>query len=82
MLRPVLASVGFQVLEIPHRQGKSLFFEVFIWVGYLFGIAGKIIAGNITYVFVFYVLNTLMVSVDILLYFRNRRLDQEAEKNA
>ena len=63
-------------------KGKSLFFEVFIWVGYLFGIAGKIIAGNITYVFVFYVLNTLMVSVDILLYFRNRRLDQEAEKNA
>lgn len=63
-------------------KGKSLFFEVFIWVGYLFGIAGKIITGNITYVFVFYVLNTLMVSVDILLYFRNRRLDQEAEKNA
>lgn len=63
-------------------KGKSLFFEVFIWVGYLFGIAGKIITGNITYVFVFYVLNTLMVSVDILLYFRNRRLDQESEKNA
>ena len=27
-------------------KGKSLFFEVFIWVGYLFGIAGKIITGK------------------------------------
>jgi len=61
-------------------KGKSLFFEVFIWIGYIFGIAGKIITGNITYVFAFYILNILMVSVDILLYFRNRRLDKEAEK--
>lgn len=65
-------------------KGKSLFFEVFILIGYLFGILGKIIADNITYVFIFYVINTLMVSFDLCLYFRNRRLDRErdAELNA
>lgn len=57
-------------------KGKSLFFEVFIWLGYIFGILGKIAVHNITYVFAFYVLNLLMVSVDIGLYFRNMKLDR------
>lgn len=56
-------------------KGKSLTFEVFIWLGYVSGIAGKLIQHNITYVFIFYILNIVMVSVDILLYFRNMRLD-------
>ena len=59
-------------------KGKSLFFEVFILLGYLSGITGKILTNSITYVFIFYILNALMVSVDILLYLRNRRLDLEA----
>ena len=60
-------------------KGKSLLFEAFVWVGYVCGIAGKIITGNITYVFIFYIINIMMVSLDILLYFRNRRLDKMAE---
>jgi len=60
-------------------KGKSLFFEVFIWCGYMAGISGKLITGNVTYVFVFYVINILMVSVDICLYARNMRLDKRAE---
>lgn len=59
-------------------KGKSLLFEVFIWIGYVFGIAGKIINHNITYVFIFYILNLCMVSTDIILYFRNCRLDRAA----
>lgn len=62
-------------------KGKSLLFLCFIFFGYICGIAAKIITGNITYVFAFYVLNLLMVGTDIALYFRNRRLDAEAEKN-
>lgn len=57
-------------------KGKSLFFECFIWIGYIFGICGKLIAGNITYVFIFYILNLVMVSLDIAVYFRNLRLDR------
>lgn len=56
-------------------KGKSLLFECFICIGYVFGICGKLIAGNITYVFAFYILNLLMVSLDILVYIRNRHLD-------
>lgn len=61
-------------------QGKSLLFELFIWLGYVAGIAGKIITGRITYVFIFYIINIVMVSVDILLYFRNRTLDQRVKQ--
>ena len=60
-------------------KGKSLTFEVFIWLGYVAGIAGKIINRIITYVFIFYIINILMVSIDICLYFRNRRLDVAQE---
>ncbi len=57
-------------------KGKSLFFEVFILLGYLCGITSKLVFGNITYVFLFYVLNILMVAADLMMYFRNRRLDR------
>ncbi len=62
-------------------KGKSLLFLVFILLGYVAGIASKLISGNITYVFFFYVLNLLMVSFDTVLYFRNRRLDRLAERS-
>jgi len=60
-------------------RGKSLFFEVFIWIGYAVGIVGKLLAHSLTYVLIFYILNLLMVTVDLCLYFRNRALDREAE---
>ena len=61
-------------------KGKSLPFLIFIWVGYIAGIASKLVSGNITYVFVFYVLNLIMVSIDFCLYFRNMKLDKEREQ--
>lgn len=63
-------------------KGKSLFFEVFIFIGYISGIVGKIITHNITYVFIFYILNIVMVSIDLCLYFRNTKIDREAERTA
>lgn len=62
-------------------KGKSLLFLCFIFFGYVCGIAAKILSGSITYVFAFYVLNLLMVGADIVLYFRNRRLDAAAAQN-
>ncbi len=62
-------------------KGKSLFFEVFIWLGYVSGIAGKLIHHSISYVFIFYIINIVMVSVDICLYLRNMRLDKQADAN-
>ncbi|MDR1891563.1 MAG: hypothetical protein LBQ48_00910 [Oscillospiraceae bacterium] len=56
-------------------KGKSVVFLLCILLGYVCGIASKLAAGNITYVFIFYVINFIMVSVDLGLFFRNRRLD-------
>ncbi len=64
-------------------KGKSLFFEVFLLIGYAFGIVRKIIqtanggSGWVFYLsFFFYVLNFIEISIDVLLYFRNVRLDR------
>lgn len=72
-------------------KGKSLFFEFFIWVGYIFGIARKIIlwraaaaAGSpLDWLFYlgwfFYVLNITEITIDMVLYCRNVKLDREGE---
>ena len=60
-------------------RGKSVLFEIMIIIGYLCGLAGKFVSGNITYVAAFYVADILMVSIDMTLTLRNRRLDRLAE---
>ena len=61
-------------------KGKSLQFEICVVVGYLFGIAGKFIGGNVTYVLAVYILDVLMVSTDIVLTCRNRRGGKRRER--
>ncbi len=63
-------------------KGKSLMFILFILAGYAFGIISKLISGNITYVLFFYVLNFVMVAIDIALYFRNQNYDRAAVETA
>lgn len=62
-------------------KGKSLFFILLIWVGYVFGITAKFVSNNVNYVLVVYFFNIIMVSVDIILYFRNAKLDKQRDKN-
>ena len=50
-----------------------------IIIGYLCGVAGKLIGNNITYVLAFYAVDILLVSTDLILTFRNRKLDRERE---
>jgi hypothetical protein len=57
-------------------KGKSLSFLLIIQLGYLLGIGAKLMAPALSYVTLFYLLNMLAVSIDIVLYFRNRRLDE------
>lgn len=65
-------------------QGKSLFFELFLLLGYALGIARKVIqitalgsSGFIFYLsFFFYILNFVEITVDVALYFRNAKLDR------
>ena len=65
-------------------KGKSILFLLFIFVGYIAGIASKFANPEYMaafadkwYVLVFYFINITMVSVDILLYVRNLRLDRK-----
>ena len=64
-------------LRAKTTKGKSLMFLLLIEFGYVCGIISKLVSGNITYVFIFYVLNLLMVFTDIMLYFRNRKLERK-----
>jgi len=62
-------------------KGTSVLFYFFIWIGYIFAMIGKLIKlqnGIVTpgYVWFFYILNTIMVSTGILIYFRNKSLDR------
>ena len=67
-------------------KGKSLFFEVFLLIGYALGIFRKIIqltalgsSGAIFFLgFFFYVLNFVEISIDVGLYFRNCKYDKMA----
>lgn len=60
-------------------KGKSVFFQIAILVGYVCGMLSKIAGDNINYVLALYILNFLMVSVDLCLYFRNKKLDEIAD---
>ena len=59
-------------------KGKSLAFLLLIFFGYIAGIASKLTAESFKwYVLFFYVLNLIMVGIDLLLYVRNRNLDKK-----
>ena len=67
-------------------KGKSISFLCLIFFGYIAGIASKFTNeaymaafAEKWYVLFFYFLNIFMVGLDILLYFRNVRLDKKAE---
>ena len=55
-------------------KGKSALFSFLLLAGYMFGIANKALHGW-DYVSYFYIVNALMISVDLGLWFRNRRYE-------
>lgn len=68
-------------------KGKSLPFLCLILFGYVAGIASKFMNeaymaafAEKWYVLFFYFLNFIMVAIDFVLYFRNRRIDKEELK--
>lgn len=60
-------------------KSTSLPFILLIITGYIAGIFAKIISNQINFVLVVYILNLAIVSLNVILYFRNRRLDQIQE---
>jgi hypothetical protein len=61
----------YKSLKTRAVAGKSLFFLVIVLVGYVAGVLHKLIFHYDVVIFL-YLLNALMVSLDIVLYLRNR----------
>lgn len=60
----------YKSLQSESTAGKSVLFLYIVEVGYISGIIYKLTA-NLDAVVFLYVLNAIMVAVDILLYYRN-----------
>lgn len=62
-------------------KAMNLPFILMICTGYIAGIAGKIIAGDFSiFVMVVYVMNLVIVSLNIVIYFINRHYDNLADR--
>lgn len=64
-------------------KGKSLAFLYLIFFGYIAGIASKFVNPSYIeqiaekwYVLFFYFLNLIMVGMDLIIYYRNKKLDK------
>lgn len=58
-------------------KGISLPFILLIITGYISGITAKLITGQINYVLIGYLLNLAIVSMNVVVYFRNVSLDKK-----
>lgn len=56
-------------------KNYSVVFYYLIDIGYIFGITSKLLAGKVTYVLFFYIINFIMVTLSIIIYYRNLKLD-------
>ncbi len=58
--------------------GNSVLFIAVVWLGYICGITNKLINDDINYVLAFYLLDLVLVSIGLAIYFRNNKLDKIA----
>ena len=73
----------YKNIKAKSAKAMSLGFILMITSGYVAGIAAKIFAHRYNYVLVVYIINLIMVSTNIVVYFINRGYDKkEAAKNA
>lgn len=72
------------VKNIKARTAKSMSlpFILLIITGYIAGIMAKIYSHTINYVFIIYLLNLAVVSINVVIYFINKRYDRLSEAEA
>ena len=58
-------------------RGTSLPFLLLIITGYIAGIAAKVISNQTNFVLVVYLINLAIVSLNLIVYFRNANLDKK-----
>ncbi len=64
----------YKSLTTKTAKGKSMFFQILVLSGYVFGITHKLLYSR-DLVLYLYVLNLVMISIDLMLILRNRKLD-------
>lgn len=62
--------------------GTSLIFMLVIIAGYLCGLINKFVSDDISYVVFFYVFDLLLVFIGVLIYARNKTLDDYSNKSS
>ena len=72
----------YKSVKSKSTKGKSVIFTFAIIIGYIAGIISKMLGGNYNYVFALYLINLAFVSVDLALYFVNRKREHVQPKNA
>lgn len=58
------------------RKGKSLMFLIVVEIGYICGVAKVIVGDGSKYLLIPYMFNAMLIACDLLLYYRNYRLDE------
>lgn len=62
-------------------KGTSLAFICLIIFGYIAGVSAKIVSGTFNYVLAVYIINLVFVCANLLVYFRNYRLDKKRQQS-
>ena len=60
-------------------KNMSLPFILLIIFGYMAGICAKLLMNQTNYVLVVYFINLAVVTLNLMVYFRNKRLDERVE---
>ncbi len=66
-------------IKAKSSKGMSLSFTLMIIIGYIAGITAKIVDGNFSFVLAAYIINLLMVSANVVIYFYNKNLDAKRD---
>ena len=62
-------------IKAKSAENMSLRFILLIIVGYIAGITAKLVSHNINYVLIVYLINLIIVSANIIVYFINKKHD-------
>ncbi|MBQ5917744.1 MAG: hypothetical protein IIW92_04165 [Lachnospiraceae bacterium] len=68
----------YKNIKAKTAKSMSLQFTLLIITGYIAGITAKIVNNNFNYVLVIYILNLIIVSANIVVYFINLRYDKRS----
>jgi len=63
------------------RKGKSLSFMLIVLLGYMAGDLRILLRNDGSYMFIPYTINTALVLCDLILYYRNYRIDQRTSNS-